>query len=96
MLCTLKFTFLTETDSFCDQNPRNNCGGITVPCNRSCGKSGMAVFTDLFGAMEYHDVVLVLCSLLVILCIINLCVSMRQRRKVSYAMVKQVDSEHEI
>jgi len=56
----------------------------------------MAVFTDLFGAMEYHDVVLVLCSLLVILCIINLCVSMRQRRKVSYAMVKQVDSEHEI
>merc|ERR1712130_1047970 len=85
------------------QNPRNNCGGITVPCDRSCGKSGMAMFTDLFGAIEYHDVhhvLLVLCSLLVTLswtlCIINLCVSMRQRRKASYAMVKQVDSEHEI
>ena len=99
----LHFTLFIESDSFCDQNPENNCGGITVPCDRSCGKSGMAMFTDLFGAIEYHDVhhvLLVLCSLLVTLswtlCIINLCVSMRQRRKASYAMVKQVDSEHEI
>ena len=58
--------------------------------------AGMTVFTELFGVMEYHDMVLVLCSLLVILCILNLSVSIRQRQRARYVMVKQLDSEHEI
>ena len=49
-------------------------------------------WTDWY-RQHYYDIVLMLCSVLIVLCAITLCVTVRQRQQVSYGVVKQFDTD---
>ena len=79
-------------------NPGGRCEGIQKPCDTSCGNSALTPVSPLmdpvdggYGSTDHfvvnpYDVILVLCLVLVVLCAINLCVTIRQRQKASYMM----------
>ena len=80
------------------EDPNGNCDGMKMPCGRSCGNSAFTPLSPLMDPVDggygitdqfvlnYYDLIFVLCLVLVILCAINLCVTIGQRQRASYVM----------
>ena len=80
------------------EDPNGNCDGMQMPRGRSCVSSAYTPLSPLmdpvdggYGITDHfvlnpYDVIFVLCLVLVVLCAINLCVTIGQRQRASYVM----------